>query len=306
LFPGSIKLQRLPGKTFAFLDFASHSAASLGMDSYVSNPEAYSVGPSKLSVGWSKSGGDNKRADGDANSSCWFCLASPSAKLHLVVSVSDNMYLALPRGGCNEWHVLIVPVECTSSRVQLSPAACGDLCRYESALEKLFVSKEMSSIRFERSMRTRGNKDHMQVQVVPLKRGDTQHALPAFMTAAGKYNLKFHEIPTGVSLEEALGHTGNPTAAIDGTTHEEYFYIELPISGSVDVKRRFVHVKAAAEAHSGRDGRGGFPMHFGMEVAANAMGRPERANWKNSLLSEAEEEQLAERFRDAFQKYDFT
>ena len=44
-------------------------------------------------------------------------------QLHLVVSVSDNMYLALPRGGINEWHVMIIPVECTSSRMQLSPGA---------------------------------------------------------------------------------------------------------------------------------------------------------------------------------------
>jgi hypothetical protein len=38
-----------------------------------------------------------------------------------VVSVSDSMYLALPRGGINDWHALIVPVDCTSSRLQLSP-----------------------------------------------------------------------------------------------------------------------------------------------------------------------------------------
>jgi hypothetical protein len=30
---------------------------------------------------------------------CWFCLGSPSVKVHLVVSVSENAYLAIPRGG---------------------------------------------------------------------------------------------------------------------------------------------------------------------------------------------------------------
>jgi hypothetical protein len=42
------------------------------------------------------------------------------------------------------------------------------------------------------------------------------------------------------------------------------------------------------------------------QVAANAMGRPEKANWKNNLLSDSEEEQLAEKYRAAFGPFDFT
>lgn len=69
----------------------------------------------------------------------------------------------------------------------------------------------------------------------------------------------------GVSLEETLGHTGNVAIALDGMTHEEYFYIELPLSGSTTGgKRRFVHVKPAG---GGGDRQDRFPMHFGMEVS---------------------------------------
>jgi hypothetical protein len=67
----------------------------------------------------------------------------------------------------------------------------------------------------------------------------------------------------GVSLEETLGHTGNMAIAIDGCTHEEYFYIELPLSESTS-KRRFVYVKPSGG--SGGDRQDRFPMHFGMEV----------------------------------------
>jgi hypothetical protein len=74
------------------------------------------------------------------------------------------------------------------------PAACGDLCRFESALEQMFVGQGMTSLRYERSMRTRGNKDHVQVHVVPVSQADTRQAIPAFMQAASKYNLKFYEI----------------------------------------------------------------------------------------------------------------
>ncbi len=36
------------------------------------------------------------------------------------------------------------------------------------------------------------------------------------------------------------------------------------------------------------------------------MGQPEKAHWKNCLLSEEGEQDLAEKFRDAFTPFDFT
>ena len=93
LFPGAIRLQRLPGKTFGFLDFDTHAAACAGMNAYAKSPELYRIssgdggsGGGMLSVGWSKSGGDNKKPEGDASSSCWFCLASPTAKVRWSVT----------------------------------------------------------------------------------------------------------------------------------------------------------------------------------------------------------------------------
>lgn len=47
-------------------------------------------------------------------------------------------------------------------------------------------------------------------------------------------------------------------------------------------------------------------MHFGFEVAAVSINKPERANWKNCMLSENNETLLAEKFRSSFESYDFT
>ncbi|KAK6972586.1 CWF19-like protein 1 [Biomphalaria glabrata] len=41
---------------------------------------------------------------------CWFCLGSPEVEKHLVVSVGDQVYLALAKGGVVDDHVLIIPV----------------------------------------------------------------------------------------------------------------------------------------------------------------------------------------------------
>lgn len=66
------------------------------------------------------------------------------------MSVAEEAYLALPRGGMHELHVLIVPIQCISSRCQLSVTAIADLDKYETAVDNLLHTMELSSIKFER------------------------------------------------------------------------------------------------------------------------------------------------------------
>ena len=87
----------------------------------------------------------------------------------------------------------------------------------------------------------------------------------------------------------------------------EYFYIELPLQDTT-TKRRFVFIKQQSSSSSSNSSNNNtqFPMHFGLEVAAVAIRKPERANWKNCMLSENNESLLAEKFRTSFESYDFT
>ena len=41
---------------------------------------------------------------------CWFCLGGAEVEKHLVVAVGDHTYLALPKGGLVENHVLVLPI----------------------------------------------------------------------------------------------------------------------------------------------------------------------------------------------------
>ena len=91
-----------------------------------------------------------------------FCLASETVKTHLIVSVGEAAYLALPRGGVHEQHVLIIPIACVPSRVHMSALAKAELQRYETALQSMYRVSDAVSLRFERSLRTKG-KDHSQV-----------------------------------------------------------------------------------------------------------------------------------------------
>lgn len=87
----------------------------------------------------------------------------------------------------------------------------------------------------------------------------------------------------------------------DGGPFQEYFYIQIPVLNTTETDdrkyRKFFYVPS---------GSGKFPLSFGLEVAAQAIGRPERSNWKNCALDESEEARLAEAFKADFAPYDFT
>lgn len=42
------------------------------------------------------------------------------------------------------------------------------------------------------------------------------------------------------------------------------------------------------------------------QIAATILGHPDRANWKNCLLSDDEESRIVDQLKDSFQRYDFT
>lgn len=75
----------------------------------------------------------------------------------------------------------------------------------------------------------------------------------------------------------------------------------MPLQNTT-TKRRFVYIKEQLI----NDNKKQFPMHFGLEVAAVSINKPERANWKNCMVSESNETILAEKFRACFESYDFT
>ena len=99
-------------------------------------------------------------------------------------------------------------------------------------------------------------------------------------------------------VDEAVLGTGG------GGPHQEYFYIQLPRPltghGSDPPDRRFIYVPGSSNSSSSR-----FPMLFGLELLAECVGRPERANWKHCVVSEAEEERAADSFKQLFAPFDF-
>jgi Protein similar to CwfJ C-terminus 1 len=59
---------------------------------------------------WRGGGEGGGAGSGDDRSECWFCLASPHLEEHLLTTIAEESYLALPKGALVPSHVLIVPI----------------------------------------------------------------------------------------------------------------------------------------------------------------------------------------------------
>jgi hypothetical protein len=116
--------------------------------------------------------------------------------VHLIVSVGEHSYLALPRGAVTPQHVLIAPIDCVPSRVHLAAAAKAEMIRFQDIVEKMFQKNGAVSLRFERALRTKGSRDHMQAHMIPLPVATTQlsKSFSIFLQKASAHQLKFHEI----------------------------------------------------------------------------------------------------------------
>jgi len=104
--------------------------------------------------------------------SCWFCtiiyfffrkdgvidkflfitgLSNSEVEKHLVVSVGNHSYLALPKGGLTPNHVLILPISHFQSSLDSPEEVLKEMERFKEALRKCFRKQSKSIVFFERN-----------------------------------------------------------------------------------------------------------------------------------------------------------
>ncbi|TYZ62268.1 hypothetical protein PybrP1_010236 [[Pythium] brassicae (nom. inval.)] len=222
---------------------------------------------------------------------CWFCLATPSVERHLIVSIGQEAYLAMPKGAINGDHLLIVPIAHEPATTTLSAATWAEIERFKRALRDLFWAQGKEMLVLDRNVQTIGAA-HCHLQVVGVPRVQAAAARQVFESESERYHVRFEELATDTRLQEATG--GRP-----------FFYAEVPappapsddesdVSGSHRVVRLLNIV----------DGK--HFMQFGRHAAACVLDVPRRANWKNCVVSKAEEEQMTQAFKTQWKPFDFT
>ncbi|KAJ1449259.1 CwfJ C-terminus 1-domain-containing protein-like protein [Pelagophyceae sp. CCMP2097] len=279
---------RLPqGKGFGFLDFATREAADQALATLSAVP--LELEGRALNFDWGAAGGAPQHAKNvhamEERRDCWFCLASPGCETHLIVAVGDACYLAQPKGPLADAHVLVVPIaHAARLGADLDSAAYAELERFSVAAAACHRGAlGASTLGVERFADVRGQ-FHAHRQLIPVA-GVSGPDLVA----------KLHARARAALFELQQVDAEAPFVPGDAST----FYIVLDVfDGETGARSRF-----ACTAPGGGRARFKVPLQFGREVGADALGAPERADWKVCAQSQEEEAKLCNAFKEVFAPY---
>ena len=230
---------------------------------------------------------------------CWFCLASPTCEQHLIVSVAEDTYVALPKGGIVPEHTLIVPIGHALSLTGLDAVALAEVVQYQRAIRAYYASRGYVAVFFERN--------------VSLKKAAQRHAfleaLPVPATAATRIEsiLNSEAARAGISFEVLCEPDADPEEAglvalqraMGDEPDNEYMFVELPHGKSL------LYRLSDANKYNAT-GKLIVPIQFGRIVACRLHGSMQLADWKKCVVPHAEEERLTNSVKKAFEAYDFT
>ncbi|CAI5451942.1 unnamed protein product [Caenorhabditis angaria] len=206
---------------------------------------------------------------------CWFCLSNVDAEKHLVVSVGNSCYAAMPKGPLTNEHVMILSIGHIQSQVSAPVAVRDEIEKFKSAFTLMANKTGKALVTFERNFRTQ----HLQVQMVAIDKASTRALKGAFMNSAALAGFELVTIGHDEHLSD-LVNEGCP-----------YFVAELP-----DGSKLFTRSMK------------GFPLQFGREVLASApiLDCEEKIDWKKCVLEKEKEIELVNKLKEAFKPFDFT
>uniref|UniRef100_A0A158P9P3 CWF19-like protein 1 homolog n=1 Tax=Angiostrongylus cantonensis TaxID=6313 RepID=A0A158P9P3_ANGCA len=206
---------------------------------------------------------------------CWFCLSNVDVEKHLVVSVGDVCYAAMPKGPLVDDHVMILSIEHIQSLVAASDEVRNEVEKFKNAFTLVADKAGKSLVCFERNYRTQ----HMQVQMVPIPKSAVRALNGAFFNTASLAGIELTPMDESDKLAD-LVNEGCP-----------YFFVELP-----DGSRLFTRQMK------------NFPLQFAREVLAS---RPildceGKVDWRSCVLTKEEESKLAKNLQSRFKPFDFS
>lgn len=222
---------------------------------------------------------------------CWFCLSTPSLERHLIVSIGQEAYLAMPKGAICEDHVLIVPIAHEATTLKLQDDTWREMERFKAALRRYFASQDKELLVIDRNVATLGA-THCHLQVVGVPKALAGNACRIFETEGEKYHVTFKNIGHDGDAQ-ASASTGPLELLCQETNGQSFLYAELPTSdgGTSQLLHRV---------------EGKHYVQFGRHATACLLGMPRRANWKFCVLPKAEEEELTLKFKRQWKAFDFT
>ena len=246
---------------------------------------------------------------------CFFCLSNPDLGTHMITSIGNDSYLTIAKGPLSVLstypsikfpaHILIIPLPHFPTLASITPAETKvstykEMQRYRLSLHVLLdtASKgSLGAVTWEVS-RGEGVHDHWQFLPVPLdliKKG--------LVEVAFKVEAENNKYPNFKTMDVG-----------DSTTEKGNFFrvwVWQPIGKSEDDesddedddcknkgKEKSMVLPIPGDIR--------FDLQFGRRVMAKLLGLEQRLSWRECMQSEAEEKEDAEKFKAAFNAFDFS
>ncbi|KAB0796607.1 hypothetical protein PPYR_10668 [Photinus pyralis] len=136
----------------------------------------------------------------EALDNCVSCLQSEKMLKHLMVSMSDTVYLSLPHHEpLTEGHCLLVPVRHASCSTQLDENEWSEILSFRNALTKMFMAKNEDVIFFETAMFLHRH-PHMVMHCIPIAKEQGDLAPIYFKKAIDESEMEWASNKKLVSL----------------------------------------------------------------------------------------------------------
>ncbi|KAG6769985.1 hypothetical protein POTOM_025652 [Populus tomentosa] len=228
--------------------------------------------------------------NGNRSKECWFCLSSPNVESHLIISVGEFYYCALPKGPLVQDHVLVIPIEHAPCTLSLTQQSNSELVKFQNSLKLYYKNRGKEAVLFEWISK---RSSHANIQVVPVPSTKAAAVQDICNLAAEKLGFKFVVMKCTLKMAFILAvnnsSDGREWLRTQFDRNYSFFYVEL--------------TEGTILSHSVEENEN-FPAQFGREVLAGLLNMPERADWRNCALGKDEETKMAEEFKKQFEEMD--
>ena len=331
----AVSVRTITEKSFGFLEFASHAAATMALaaltkstdggairvdDEKKNEEDAKGKIPSHILgtvVRWAKRGestNKQKNNKGPRTKETEFLEALGLERKHFPADSRTDCWFCLASPTCEKHLITTIHDECYTTMPK-GPMHPGHLLIVPVAHSSQgvwtlggSVCQEVMEIKnqlLEHANREYGMDLFVFERAIQTRGGYHTHVqcvpIPKGKIAHLQTTMMAHAKASGFNLrtiESDLGIT-SLLSKENNEDEQDYFYAELATQQQV---YRFVYKKSStADEESSGGGGGKVPLQFGREVVASILNQPELAHWKSCVVDKDQETELAANFRKSFQ-----